>query len=257
MKKRAIILGAVLALLATSLVLGMQHPGMACELLPVLDGRRLGEHDLERQVYVDPSLSTSVDRELQELIADAAARIAGRYGAPQSRPRILAVADADSAAKWGANATASLHRTPWRSCIVIGPNGRNVDVIAHEWLHAEIQHRVGFWRFLREIPTWFDEGAALTVDDRAPFRPENIELPDEAVRAVRTLDRGPAFFQGDVRTHYQAARLAVAPLIQYETFFDDLAKIDQGQPFESVFSLERGLARHPVEASTIDATESR
>ncbi|MDZ7923630.1 MAG: hypothetical protein U5M23_06135 [Marinagarivorans sp.] len=80
-------------------------------------------------------------------------------------------------------------------CIIIGPQGQNVDVIAHEWLHAEIQHRVGFFRFLKEIPVWFDEGAALTLDYREPFLPENIDLPVEDVTAVKKLKSGKSFFE--------------------------------------------------------------
>lgn len=220
---------AALALLAgIGLALAAQHPAAAC-------ARLSAEHQHTGELYVAGQVPAAVADEVARHVDRAAARIEAAFGAPQSRPRLLLAADEATAAAWGANATASMHRAPWGACIVIGPEGRNVDVIAHEWLHAEIQHRVGFWRFLREIPTWFDEGAALLVDHREPYRPENIELPEHAIDAVRELDRGAAFFAGDVRAHYRAARLAVEPLIRESSFFHDLERVASGASFENVF----------------------
>ncbi|MBY6203803.1 hypothetical protein [Halomonas denitrificans] len=224
----AALLVAICIATCIGVALAAQHPAAAC-------ARLSAEHRHAGELYLAGPVPTAVADEVARHVDGAAARIEAVFGAPQSRPRMLVVADEQIAAAWGANATASMHRAPWGACIVLGPEGRNVDVIAHEWLHAEIQHRVGFWRFLREIPTWFDEGAALIVDHREPYRPENIELPEHVIEAVRGLDRGAAFFAGDVRTHYRAARLAVEPLVRPATFFDDLDRIGRGQAFDEVF----------------------
>jgi hypothetical protein len=57
--------------------------------------------------------------------------------------------------------------TPWgASFLVIGPDGNNPDVIAHERCHDELLARVGWWRTNRQIPQWFNEGLALMVDYR-------------------------------------------------------------------------------------------
>jgi len=186
-------------------------------------------------IFIDPGIPDAETDTLMALVASALERIDSVYGVATSKPRLLITADAEMAAKWGANDTASMHRLPWRSCIVIGPRGKNVDVIAHEWLHAEIQHRVGFWRVLNEIPVWFDEGAALTVDYRKPFMPENIDLSDSEIAAVRNLKKARDFFSGNTRLNYQAARIAVEPLIQSERFFADLDRVSAGESFESVF----------------------
>lgn len=136
---------------------------------------------------------------------------------------------------WGANDTASMHRMPWRSCIIIAPKGQNIDVIAHEWLHAEIQNRVGYWHFLRNIPVWFDEGAALSLDFRKPFLPENINLSDEKIVTVQSLMGDGDFFSGNIHENYQADRMAVSPLIRDKRFFEDLERVSDGESFESVF----------------------
>ena len=57
--------------------------------------------------------------------------------------------------------------TPWgASFLVLGPEGNNPDVIAHERCHDELLARVGWWRINRQIPQWFNEGLALMVDYR-------------------------------------------------------------------------------------------
>uniref|UniRef100_A0A486XG34 Uncharacterized protein n=1 Tax=Rheinheimera sp. BAL341 TaxID=1708203 RepID=A0A486XG34_9GAMM len=208
----------------------LQRYELACELLPVLNYPQLTSN-----VYAADELSSEQAQRLNGFIEAAYARISQVYGKPTSTPRFVITNSIERAVKWGANNTASMHRMPWRSCIVIGPNGHNSDVIAHEWLHAEIQHRVGFLRFLEQIPVWFDEGAALTVDYRAPFLPKNIRLTEADIAAVKQLTTGRRFFAHNAIQHYQAARLAVGPLIEPAQFYHNLQRVSAGEPFDSVF----------------------
>lgn len=156
----------ILITIVTLIFIGavFQRHALACELLPVMNYQQINS-----EVFHDADMSEEEIEAIKGLIESALERIDFVYGSSESRPRLLITSNDQMAAKWGANETASMHRMPWRACIVIGPEGQNVDVIAHEWLHAEIQQRVGFFRLLTEVPTWFDEGAALTVDYRAPF----------------------------------------------------------------------------------------
>ena len=119
--------------------------------------------------------------------------------------------------------------------MIIGPEGQNTDVIAHEWIHAEIQERVGFSRYQAEVPVWFDEGAALTLDYRTPYLPENIHLTEQDFNKVKQLKSATVFFSGDIIKNYKAARMAVIPLIHTESFFEDLERISRGETFEQVF----------------------
>ena len=207
----------------------IQRHALACELLPVVSYQQISTN-----VYAK-AMPDEQAANFTDILELAFERIEALYGTPVSEPRIIIAPTAEAALAWGANETASMHRLPWRSCIVIGPKGQNVDVVAHEWLHAEIQQRVGFIRLLQEIPVWFDEGAALTVDHRAPFVPDNIELTEAEIAEVIRRSSAKAFFSGDIRKNYQAARLAVEPLIVPEQFYADLGRISAGEPFDQVF----------------------
>ncbi len=245
MRKFAIgILIITLVLMLTGAV--FHRHALACELLPVLDYQQINS-----VVFLDVGISEEQAETITGLIDSASERIDLVYGTPESKPRLLVTSNSQMAAKWGANETASMHRMPWGSCIVIGPKGQNVDVIAHEWLHAEIQHRIGFFRFLKEIPVWFDEGAALTVDYREPFLPENIDLADSEIMAVKNLKSGRSFFSNHIRQNYQAARLAVESLIRNENFYNELERISSGESFENVF-LKANKSMQPTANASAD-----
>ena len=68
--------------------------------------------------------------------------------------------------------------TPWgASYLILGPEGNNTDVMAHELCHDELFTRLGWWRVKRDIPQWFNEGLALMVDYRFS-NPAVWEQPD-------------------------------------------------------------------------------
>lgn len=238
MKKLYLTVGSLVAI---CVLVGtyMQRHALACEILPFS-----GMDQLQPNVYTTAEFSSEQVAALSEYVTVAVERIHTSYGATVANPRLLITGSVAMANKWGANETASMHRMPWRTCIVIGPQGQNVDVIAHEWLHAEIQTRAGLWNFLNQIPVWFDEGVALTVDFRAPFLPENIQLSEDEIMVVRELSSARDFFSGDnMRHHYQAARLTVDPLIQPSSFFAQLDRIGQGEHFDTVFLNVDSLTR--------------
>ena len=78
--------------------------------------------------------------------------------------------------------------TPWgASYLILGPDGNNVDVIAHELCHDELFARLGWWRVKRQIPQWFNEGLALLVDYRFSS-PATWEKPDSTQTHASTFD---------------------------------------------------------------------
>ena len=59
---------------------------------------------------------------------------------------------------------------PWLpTVIVLGPDGLNVDVMAHEWAHAELAARTSALLRTYKVPTWFDEGLAMQLDERSAY----------------------------------------------------------------------------------------
>lgn len=123
--------------------------------------------------------------------------------------------------------------TPWGSSyLILGPDGNNTDVIAHELCHDELFSRIGWWRVKRQIPQWFNEGLALMVDYRftnpavwehpdsseqtSPFVEESTmpSFPQRPLLTLTELETTRDFFGGD----YAHTMLA------YQTAADEVSR---------------------------------
>ena len=207
MSSRARILCVALVVLigagATSFALAF--PGsVACSIVGLSGFEALADGSL-----VQSGATDARRRQLVALRAQAQMRIASVYGATRAQPTVLFLDDMQAFWPAGRNATASTDFLPGRTCVVIGPEGQNVDVLAHELVHAEVVDRLGFRRRMT-LPVWFDEGLAMQVDHRSTFDPP-MDAWDSSF--VRELDTAPEFFQFEGGKHvpnYAAAKREVS-----------------------------------------------
>lgn len=151
----------------------------------------------------------------QGLMAQAEARVESFFQGYRSKPLVRCTR---KSALGLSVQTASARFAPLLpTLIVIGPEGQNVDVIAHEIAHAEIRARVGLVVRELRLPTWFDEGLAMQVDRREPFvSMAALDLSrGTAVPPLAGLQTGKRFFvagyQGTV--HYTLARCVIGEVL--------------------------------------------
>ncbi|MDQ2077990.1 hypothetical protein [Marinimicrobium sp. ABcell2] len=207
-----------------------QRHALACEAVGLT-----GYEQVAPNVFVSPSVENI--EEVLRSILDGRQRVDTTFGEMIAIPKIVIVGNKVEASNFGANSTARAYYTPMGSCIILGPKGQNVDVAAHELVHAEVGQRVGWLTHWLDIPVWFNEGVALIVDHRKPFLIENIDISQEAIDSVKQLKTGREFF-GGTNTHenYVASRMAVNnfdPLQLYEK----LERVRNGESFENVFEM--------------------
>lgn len=157
--------GLVCALFVTLLMVSRQ--GFASVLIGFSDFDEMAPN-----VYVEPGMPSSDLTLFLVLYKEARERISTTYGEFSARP-VIVVGHSEKMLRYG-NGYGSSHFLPGKAYVVIGRNGQNVDVIAHELAHAELAHRVGYWKRLTQIPAWFEEGIAMQVDHRKPFDIENF-----------------------------------------------------------------------------------
>ena len=132
-------------------------------------------------VYVNQSATPRQQAELRRHVSAARDRIRRFWGGHREGRATLIYcpdqADYERYCAGGEGAGCSLG-TPWgASYLVLGPEGNNTDVIAHELCHDELFARLGWWTVKRQIPQWFNEGLALMVDYRFT-NPDTWERPD-------------------------------------------------------------------------------
>lgn len=103
--------------------------------------------------------------------------------------------------------------TPWgASYLILGPDGNNTDVIAHELCHDELFARLGWWRVKRQIPQWFNEGLALMVDYRFS-NPSVWEHPDSLA------SREPLYEEDDMMPFARRPMVMLSDLETTRDFF--------------------------------------
>jgi hypothetical protein len=165
-------------------------------------------------VYFAPDIDGDARRGLLEQLADARRRVAEFFGPLRARPKLIFSArDSDSFME-GKVAATRYH--PFGATIVVGPEGRSVDVLAHELAHAELLARIGYPRLDWCVPTWFDEGLAAQFDARPIHGAAALQRRlAEGWRAppLEQLATRAGFFRGSrerVRFHYAVAKAQLA-----------------------------------------------
>ncbi len=202
---------------------------IACEI-----AKPLGYEEIRQNIFVARgSLKTS---ESIDFIVEGAKRVNDTFGPTIASPMIIVTDAVDESRKFFASDTATPHVSPFGTCIVLGPNGQNVDVMAHEFVHAEIYARLGWMTWVLDMPRWFEEGVSLLVDLRDPFLPQSISLEDREIEAVKSIFYGHHFYTDNAFQNYQAARLAVESVDKSE-FYANLERMKQGHSFDDVFGM--------------------
>jgi hypothetical protein len=142
------------------------------------------------ETYVSRTATASQQAKLQQHVRIAHDRIRRFWGDRRGQATLIycpTQADYEQYCAGGEGAGCSLG-TPWgTSYLVLGPDGNNTDVIAHELCHDELFARLGWWRVKRQIPQWFNEGLALMVDYRFT-NPAIWDKPDSLQQAASGED---------------------------------------------------------------------
>lgn len=122
-----------------------------------------------RGIYVNRKTTPQQEAMFQQHVRAASDRIQRFWSGRKGKAILIycpTQADYEQYCIGGEGAGCSLG-LPWGdSYLVLGPDGNNTDVIAHELCHDELFARLGWWRVKRQIPQWFNEGLALMVDYR-------------------------------------------------------------------------------------------
>ena len=190
---------------------------------------------------VEPDSTASERAMFLDLQSQARDRIEKTFGTPRALPVVAFFRDPRTfwplkVNDYGSAGSFNLGNT----CIIIGPKGQNVDVVAHELMHQELHERVGTLHMFTEVPVWFNEGVAMQVD----LRPQYTLLEEAgSVRntgGVRELKSVSQFNHGNdeqLTQHYAFAKTEVAQWLDNvgrHDLYPRLERIRAGQSFNSV-----------------------
>jgi len=130
-----------------------------------------------------------------------------------------------------------------RSYISVSDEYLNIDIIAHEFTHAELRARLNM-KAMKNIPTWFDEGLATQNDYREQYGPDAwIEQTDNGknVLPLEDMDTGSEFYAGTVedrRFRYLNAKHEIGEWInihQQKGLLELFDKLNNGEGFDAAY----------------------
>lgn len=233
--KPFLIVLALTSIASAGLAVAQPHAA-ACAALGAMPLERLPDGS-----YADSGLSVADRRAVVKQHEAALQRIAATFGIARAQPIVVHLSTSDALRPVSYNSFGSTDFLPGRTCIVLGPDGRNVDVFAHELVHAEIADRLGFWTRWRQLPVWFDEGAAMQVDYRSAFNPRG-PVSNADRRGVRMKISSASFFAvspDQLTVHYATAKQVMADWLSQtgkRAFYGHLSAMQQGEPFHKVWA---------------------
>lgn len=166
-------------------------------------------------VYVDERVTARQQTRFRSQMLTARDRIKRFWGERRGQAVLIYCpqqADYEQYCVGGEGAGCSIG-TPWgASYLILGPDGNDADVIAHELCHDELFARLGWWRVKRQIPQWFNEGLALMVDYR-------FSSPAVWEQSDSTQSSPSAFDDGDMMPFARRPMVKLADLETTRDFF--------------------------------------
>ncbi len=210
----------------------LAFPGQtSCLFSPVLGYQSLADGSLAHPQF-NPETLIQLKRQARE-------RIRNTFGPGIAKPAVVFFGSERGLGIFKLNPYASTHFFGSYACITVGPKGQNVNVVAHELMHAELHERVGAWQYFFEIPVWFDEGLAMQLDHRPDYamRPT---YSDADLLAIRQLRKGSAFFVSDdsaITANYALAKESVRLWlikIGSDSLYEQLKSVQQGRSFNTI-----------------------
>ena len=197
---------------------------------------------LSENVFIDPALEELERQQAISAISKGKERIRKAFGSYTATPVVVITGTVQNAKKYGLGGfSAKAFAAPWNQYVVVNYQIENVDLIAHELMHAQLREVVGYWIYQTEIPTWFDEGLAMQVDFRNRYDIDHLSFPQKEIERVKTLIK-PSKFWTDSRekdiNNYLAAKAAVYQMLtksQGSSLYVLLLKVSQGHSLNEVF----------------------
>jgi hypothetical protein len=121
-----------------------------------------GMDSIAPHIYVDRSMPVEQRKEALNRVEEARSKLLDHYGEVTTDPTLLFFSSESAYRSFGGTTETGLTFGSYAS--LFSPRGMSAPIVAHEWSHAELFSRLGFWNW-RRVPQWFDEGLAVVISE--------------------------------------------------------------------------------------------
>ncbi len=160
----------------------------------------ISDFSKDNNLYFKAGVDINTLNIIRKYISDAEKRDSEFLGSLTCKPSFIYCNNEAEYAKYGnGSGSPACTHTKLGAYIVLSKDGLNTNIIAHEIIHAELYHRIGFFRYQFAIPVWFNEGLAMQTDYRADFSEDSLKKYSDSFRnlpSLRKLGTASQFYSG-------------------------------------------------------------
>jgi hypothetical protein len=143
--------------------------------------------------------------------------------------------------KYGTAGTPATTTRKLGAYVVLSNEGVDEQIIAHEITHTILYNHLGWYKAITKIPTWFEEGLAMQVDDREKYSIDSLQTKINkgfVLPKLSTIAKGAQFYIGDdaaITLHYVTAKYIIHEWLQTHSLSAFLKKMNEGVGFEVAY----------------------
>jgi hypothetical protein len=143
--------------------------------------------------------------------------------------------------KYGTPNTPATTQRKLGAYVVLSNEGVDEQIIAHEITHTILYNNIGWFKTITKIPTWFEEGLAMQVDDREKYSIGSLQTKINngfVLPNLSTIAKPAQFYSGDddaITLHYFTAKFAMHQWLQTHSLTLFIQKMKNGEGFEKAY----------------------
>lgn len=193
-------------------------------------------------IYYKPSTSHSQINNLKSLINQASIRINDFWGQKTSNPKFIYCDNEADFKRYCVNPSApAVTYLKLGSVIVLSADAMDLDIIAHEFSHAEFYEQIGFYNFNFKIPSWFKHGLAMQNDYRDYYSDNTLKVKSDNFKNlpnIKSIKSDGQFYAGSLEQmvlNYMTAKHEIKNWYAKDKLDKFIKDINSGKTFEEAF----------------------
>lgn len=193
----------------------------------------------EGRIYFNALTPHNKIDSLQSLLKQASLCNGNFWGQTTSNPKFIYCDNEADFKKYCVNPAApAVTYLKFGSVIVLSADAIDVDIIAHEFSHAEFYDRIGFYKFNYKIPSWFKHGLAMQNDYRNYYSEDTLKAKTDNFKNlpnIKNIKSDGEFYAGSheqIMLNYMTAKHEIKNWYTKAKLDNFIKDINSGKTFE-------------------------
>lgn len=199
----------------------------------------------QQNIYYRKEVSPNIVQQLMRLKSNAEKKVNEFWkDSGHTNYKLIYCDAASDYEKYGRPRSPAVASIKMGAYVVIPKNMFDINILSHEISHTVLYRKIGWCRLHFKIPTWFDEGLAMQVDDRDYYsidtllnkKKAGIILPD-----VTEMDTPEKFHAGSaeqIALNYSTAKYVVHEWLTKNLLSAFIEAINKGYSFEKSYNVK-------------------